>query len=704
MLCAEKDLLLQVGFFKLSWGVVNLWLAGRCPASLAEFVASAPLTPLLKPDNGVRPIVVGAIWRRLVSKVAMRRLREDMVNYLRDFQFGVGIPNGAEAVLHSANRFIDCYHADGSLVMLTIDFSNAFNLVDRSAMLKEVHRVCPSLSPWVNFLYGQPARLYVEDNCIWSTTGVQQGDPLGPLLFALALHPLITRVQEQCRLLFHAWYLDDGTIIGPVREVAKALEVISREGPSLGLQLNVQKTELFWPSCNGEKFVAGLFPEDIGRPKLGVKLLGGAVSRDRDFISDMAVKRASRAVDLMRVLPQLKNPQCELLLLRSCMGVAKLIFGHRTCQPSYVGAAVTLFDEGLRQAIDDIVVGRGGAFFGDLQWRLASLPIKEGGLGLLSAGDVSSFAFVASRVQSLELQDHILRACCMGDLDSDFRAALDGLQAVLPDVDLGGFANKDTAPREPQTILASAFYGKTVKEINGVFGPHAQDFLTVIPIEGLGQCMSAVEYRSVLKYRLMIPLYPEDEPCPVCRKVCLDSFGEHALHCKELHGFKYRHDLVRDVLFDVLKRAGIAAKKEAPVNFLTDPKEGRSSLRPADVLVFGWSGGKHACIDLTGVSPLASFRGSGFVSGQATRKAEAGKISKHEQACIDNQHAFLPFAFDTFGCLAPVASGFLKRVQKAALAHATVFVGHSYVFSRVGFAIQKGVAAQLVARLPTHDL
>ncbi|GKF76970.1 hypothetical protein Tco_0229440 [Tanacetum coccineum] len=71
--------------------------------------------------------------------------------------------------------------------------------------------------------------------------------------------------------------------------------------------------------------------------------------------------------------------------------------------------------------------------------------------------------------------------------------------------------------------------------------PVAQNFLTVIPIEGLGQHMSA-------KYRLMIPLLPVDEPCPVCRKVCLDSFGEHAVHCKELLGFKYRHDLVRDVL------------------------------------------------------------------------------------------------------------------------------------------------------------
>lgn len=30
--------------------VVNLWVAGKCPRVLGEFVASAPLTPLLKPD------------------------------------------------------------------------------------------------------------------------------------------------------------------------------------------------------------------------------------------------------------------------------------------------------------------------------------------------------------------------------------------------------------------------------------------------------------------------------------------------------------------------------------------------------------------------------------------------------------------------------------------------------------------------------
>ncbi|KAJ0558888.1 putative exostosin [Helianthus annuus] len=234
--------------------------------------------------------------------------------------------------------------------------------------------------------------------------------------------------------------------------------------------------------------------------------------------------------------------------------------------------------------------------------------------------------------------------------------------------------------------------------------PHAQDFLLAIPIDGLGQHMSPVEYRTILKYRLMIPLFPVDEVCPVCHKACLDSFGEHAIHCRELPGFKYRHDLVRDVLFDIVRCAGISAKKEAPVNFLTDPLEGRSTLRPADILVFGWVGGKHACVDLTGVSPLVGLGSSAFTVGQAALKAASGKVIKHEKACLDNQHVFIPFAFDTFGFLAPEAVDLLSRVQR--VMHSNVMTPRSMdvVFKRLSFAIQKGVAAQLVARLPTISM
>ncbi|WJX46713.1 hypothetical protein P8452_33486 [Trifolium repens] len=218
-------------------------------------------------------------------------------------------------------------------------------------------------------------------------------------------------------------------------------------------------------------------------------------------------------------------------------------------------------------------------------------------------------------------------------------------------------------------------FNMTTRE-KAVFGclraAHAQDFLLAIPIDGLGQHMSPIEYRTILKYRLMIPLFPIDEVCPFCRKACLDNFGVHTVHCRELPGFKYRHDFVRDVIFDVFRCAGISAKKEAPVNFLTDPQEGRSTLRPADVMVYGW----------------------------VALKAASCKVAKHEKACSDNQHAFIPFAFDTFGFLAPEAASLLQRVQKVMNSNVVSPRAKNVIFTRIGFAIQKGLAAQLVARLP----
>ena len=52
---------------------------------------------------------------------------------------------------------------------------------------------------------------------ISSQSGVQQGDPLGPLLFSLVLHKIASAVDsdnECLNLLFQAWFLDDGVIAG----------------------------------------------------------------------------------------------------------------------------------------------------------------------------------------------------------------------------------------------------------------------------------------------------------------------------------------------------------------------------------------------------------------------------------------------------------------------------------------------------------
>ncbi|GJZ14240.1 hypothetical protein Tco_0549470 [Tanacetum coccineum] len=125
----------------------------------------------------------------------------------------------------------------------------------------------------------------------------------------------------------------------------------------------------------------------------------------------------------------------------------------------------------------------------------------------------------------------------------------------------------------------------------------------------------------------------------------------------------------------------------------------RSTLRQADVLVFGRVEGKHACVDLTGVSPLVGLSSRGFTIGQVGLKAASYKVTKHEKACIENQHMFIPFTFDTFGFLAPEAVELLNRVQRVMNSIVMTPRSTNVVIQRISFAIQKGLAAQLVPRL-----
>jgi hypothetical protein len=106
-------------------------------------------------------------------------------------------------------------------------------------------------------------------------------------------------------------------------------------------------------------------------------------------------------------------------------------------------------------------------------------------------------------------------------------------------------------------------------------------------------------------------------------------------------------------------------------------------------------------VDLTGVSPLVGLTTEDFTVGQAALKAASSKVAKHEGTCSENQHMFIPFAFDTFGFLAPEAVNVLKRVQRIMHSNVVSHRSQDIIFKMISFAIQKGLAAQLIARLPS---
>ena len=102
-----------------------------------------------------------------------------------------------------------------------------------------------------------------------SEAGVQQGDPLGPLVFSLAIQPLVQelasigkngRPGDASDLV--VFYLDDGVVCGSPQAVSQALARLQERAGALGLSLNLGKCELV---CTRDAPPAGLdrlFPRD----------------------------------------------------------------------------------------------------------------------------------------------------------------------------------------------------------------------------------------------------------------------------------------------------------------------------------------------------------------------------------------------------------------------------------------------------------
>lgn len=74
------------------------------------------------------------------------------------------------------------------------------------------------------------------------------------------------------------------------------------------------------------------------------------------------MKLMDKTIGLMDAVSNINDPQCELLLLRSCSGISKLYFSMRTCPPRVFETAHRSFDKGLRSSLKRIVTASGPGF------------------------------------------------------------------------------------------------------------------------------------------------------------------------------------------------------------------------------------------------------------------------------------------------------------------------------------------------------
>ena len=152
-------------------------------------------------------------------------------NKLRPVQLGCGTKAGCEAAVHATRTYLTNASESKPLILLKMDFRNAFNTLRRDKLFTVIREQFPHLYKFIWQAYSAPSTLFFGRYTLDSATGVQQGDPLDPALFSIAIHSLATTLSSE----FNIWYLDDGTIGGETSQVLSDLQSVKRMSSALGL-------------------------------------------------------------------------------------------------------------------------------------------------------------------------------------------------------------------------------------------------------------------------------------------------------------------------------------------------------------------------------------------------------------------------------------------------------------------------------------
>ena len=603
--------------------LTNLVLDGRIPECARDALFGASLCALLKKDGGLRPIAIGSVYRRLPCRIAAHHVADRLAPEFRPVQLGVGTRLGCEAAVHAAREFLSAVtDVSNPSVLVKVDVRNAFNTVRRDVMLKIFSNRCPEAYRLAFQAYSTPTPLHIGESTIPSCCGVQQGDPLGPVGFSLAVDDCARSMKSP----LNVWYLDDATLAGPVGVVAKDLLNLQSQLPELGLELNSAKCEFAVLGKPSEVLHASIvdamqaaLPGIRETPLEHLNLLGSPLHETGiQAATDIAAGTVSMLCDRIRAL----DTHTAVFFLAHHVSAPRLQYLLRSSPMYRNQVGLRGIDEIVRSTLTDVC----NVNIGDRAWIQATLPARHGGLGVRSVERLALPCHIASITAATPLICAIIPSIVDSDAPSALKPALDCFRTLtgvteFPDSSVSGqqSAWDDAASIAYSNQLMSGRDQIDTARLLASCQPHTAAWLQAMPVPSLGLHLDPDTVRIAVALRLGAPIC-EPHACRLCNHP-VERLGHHALSCKKSAGRFPRHAQLNDLVKRSLSAAGIPSVLE-PVGL--DRGDGK---RPDGLTTFPFTSGKCLAWDATCTDTYADsvVVSSALNPGTAARAAEARK-------------------------------------------------------------------------------
>ena len=357
---------------------LSLMINGRLPHR--DIWLTSRLVAVSKGDDRVRPIAISDCWIRLGGRITarMEQVLSPITAFLGPSELGIGKKGGAEVLVHSVSLVIDDILRDSDdLAILSLDCSNAFNSIRRSYIAEGVRDACPSLLPFFSWSYGSPSVLresLASEVQILSSTGVRQGDPLGPMYFCLGMAKTLRALREAYPQAHLLSFFDDMYLIGPTTTILEAATNLSGRLLPLGIHLNESKYKLFASQDTLEAHQE--VPLDI-RSSDGLKVAGIPLGT-QEFVQAQLASQHEDQTRILELVESLPSPEAFVLLKSSV--ATRPIYFIRGLQPLATSEYTSNFDMAIRSTLSKIVGS--SKLLPPSSMVVKNLPIALGGLGM----------------------------------------------------------------------------------------------------------------------------------------------------------------------------------------------------------------------------------------------------------------------------------------------------------------------------------